>query len=126
MRLTLNDVAREAGVSTATADRVLNNRTGVRDRTREIVIDAARRLGYISDTWSSATEDSTPAVIQPQLHFVLPRGSNMFVQTLQQQLQAQSAARGEQTYTSHRLKDLTRTPWPAPWPNSKDARTGSA
>ena len=94
MRLTLNDVAREAGVSTATVDRVLNNRTGVRGRTREIVVDAARRLGYISDAASINAEDPAPPVVPPRLHFVLPRGANMFVQTLQQQLQAQSAARG--------------------------------
>ena len=45
MRSTLTDVAREAGVSAATVDRVLNNRAGVRERTREIVIETARRLG---------------------------------------------------------------------------------
>lgn len=94
MRLTLNDVAREAGVSTATTDRVLNNRTGVRGRTREIVIDAARRLGYISETWSSVVADPYPTALQPRLHFVLPQGTNMFVQTLQQQLQTQAEARG--------------------------------
>lgn len=94
MRLTLIDVAREAGVSTATVDRVLNSRAGVRGRTWEIVVDAARRLGYISETSPSITEALAPAAIQPRLHFVLPRGSNVFVQTLQQQLQAQGAARG--------------------------------
>ncbi|TIT97146.1 MAG: LacI family transcriptional regulator, partial [Mesorhizobium sp.] len=35
MRSTLTDIAREAGVSPATVDRVLNNRPGVRARTRE-------------------------------------------------------------------------------------------
>ena len=48
MRSTLIDIAREAGVSAATVDRVLNNRAGVRGRTREIVIETAQRLGYIS------------------------------------------------------------------------------
>ena len=49
MRFTLSDVAREAGVSTATVDRVLNNRSGVRARTREIVLETATRLGYIAE-----------------------------------------------------------------------------
>ena len=56
MRLTLHDVAREAGVSTATVDRVLNNRSGVRSRTREIVVDTARRLGYVSEASTGASD----------------------------------------------------------------------
>ena len=47
-RPTLLDLAREAGVSSATVDRVLNNRQGVKPRTREIVISTAKRLGYIA------------------------------------------------------------------------------
>ena len=45
-RITLQDVAREAGVSLATADRVLNGRSGVRGPTAERVRDAVARLGY--------------------------------------------------------------------------------
>ena len=58
MRSTLIDIAREAGVSAATVDRVLNNRAGVRSRTREIVIETAQRLGYISDGIGSVAEPS--------------------------------------------------------------------
>ncbi|TIU85178.1 MAG: LacI family transcriptional regulator, partial [Mesorhizobium sp.] len=49
MRSTLTDIAREAGVSAATVDRVLNNRAGVRARTREVVLETAQRLGYIAE-----------------------------------------------------------------------------
>jgi LacI family transcriptional regulator len=38
MRTTVSQIAREAGVSPATVDRVLNDRDGVRGRTREIVL----------------------------------------------------------------------------------------
>ena len=37
MRLTIADIARAAGVSTATVDRVLNERAGVHARTRQRV-----------------------------------------------------------------------------------------
>lgn len=43
---TLKDVASEAGVGTATVERVLNGRGGVRPETVEKVLVAARRLGY--------------------------------------------------------------------------------
>ncbi len=80
--------------STATVDRVLNNRSGVRGRTREIVVDTARRLGYISEAASLApdpTADDDGAPIR--LRFVLPMGTNMFVRALERQLKAQGAAR---------------------------------
>ena len=40
------DIAREAGVSTATVDRVLNHRGGVRQPKRDLVLEVARRLNY--------------------------------------------------------------------------------
>lgn len=49
MRPTVNDIAREAGVSLATVDRVLNARPGVRARTIDAVNDAIARLGYVRD-----------------------------------------------------------------------------
>lgn len=45
-RSTIQDVAREAGVSTATVDRVLNAREKVREETARKVYDAARAVGY--------------------------------------------------------------------------------
>ncbi len=44
--VTLEDVAREAGVSLATADRALNRRPGVREKTLARVEAAVARLGY--------------------------------------------------------------------------------
>ncbi|MFY8145905.1 MAG: LacI family DNA-binding transcriptional regulator, partial [Rhodobacter sp.] len=49
MRPTVNDIAREAGVSLATVDRVLNDRPGVRAKTAEAVQAAIRRIGYVRD-----------------------------------------------------------------------------
>jgi LacI family transcriptional regulator len=90
VRSTLIDIAREAGVSAATVDRVLNNRAGVRSRTREIVIETAQRLGYISDG-SAPVQQAASATVR--LDFVLPMGTNTFIKMLHQQLEIQGAAR---------------------------------
>lgn len=45
-RPTIHDVAREAGLSPATVDRVLNGRERVREDTARRVYDAARAVGY--------------------------------------------------------------------------------
>lgn len=45
-RPTIHDVAREAGLSTATVDRVLNAREKVRESTARRVYEAARMVGY--------------------------------------------------------------------------------
>jgi LacI family transcriptional regulator len=91
VRATLSDVAREAGFSTATVERALNNRPGVRLRTREIVVDAARRLGYVTGAPVVANlfGDLTPI----SLEFILPEGSNMFIRALRGQLEAQASLR---------------------------------
>ncbi len=46
---TVHDIAREAGVSLATVDRVLNGRAGVRKATAARVREAVQRLGYVRD-----------------------------------------------------------------------------
>lgn len=48
-RPTVNDIAREAGVSLATVDRVMNARPGVRSQTISRVTEAIERLGYVRD-----------------------------------------------------------------------------
>ncbi|GAB4547991.1 MAG: LacI family DNA-binding transcriptional regulator [Anaerolineae bacterium] len=45
--VTIIDVARESGVSYSTVSRVLSGYEFVKDETRERVLDAARRLGYV-------------------------------------------------------------------------------
>ena len=46
---TLTEVAALAGVSTATADRVLNRRPGVRNSTAQRVLKAAAELDYLPE-----------------------------------------------------------------------------
>lgn len=93
VRSTLTDIAREAGVSTATVDRVLNNRSGVRSRTREIVLETAQRLGYIAD--GTSANALPPSAVGPvvRLDFTLPAGTNTFIKMLQRQIETQAAMR---------------------------------
>ncbi|ESQ84014.1 LacI family transcriptional regulator [Asticcacaulis sp. AC466] len=89
-RATLIDIARQAGVSTATVDRVLNKRPGVRDRTRDIVIQTAARLGYISQPGETSISRAPVT-----LDFILPNGTNTFMQNLARSLEEVSADRGD-------------------------------
>ncbi len=46
-RITIKDVAEETGLSIAAVSYVLNDKEGVRPETREMVLDAVQRLGYV-------------------------------------------------------------------------------
>ncbi len=78
MRPTVIDIAREAGVSLATVDRVLNGRPGVRAKTVQAVQDAITRLGYVRDVAAANLARSRTY----RMAFVLPDTESQFVQTL--------------------------------------------
>ena len=48
-RVTVNDIAREAGVSPATVSKALNDTGQLRDATRQLVRETAERLGFVLD-----------------------------------------------------------------------------
>lgn len=85
MRATVTDIAKDSGVSTATVDRVLNNRAGVSERTRSIVLETARRLGYFGGL--------DPVAGNTRIDFVLPTGTNTFILNLKAQIERQCALR---------------------------------
>lgn len=74
-RPTIVDVARHAGVSTATVDRVLNGRQGVRPPTVLRVMRSAAELGYV--------EEEALSTVSPQalsnISFLLPAGTNRYL-----------------------------------------------
>jgi LacI family transcriptional regulator len=74
----ITDLARQAGVSTATVDRVLHGRSGVRPATAQRVLRAAAELQYLpeADLWRA---------LQPPpmaLSFLLPAGTNRYLRML--------------------------------------------
>jgi LacI family transcriptional regulator len=71
----MTDVARLAGVSPASVDRVLHRRPGVRLATIERVLKAAAQLRYVSETELAAAVSEPPK----RLVFLLPAGTNQFL-----------------------------------------------
>jgi len=98
----LAEVAREAGVSLATVDRVVNGRHGVRRRTAEHIWETIERL-------ESTPLPGRPSATRPHaLHFdvILPAGTNTFMQNLDDQVVALGRELVEQgvTVTCHRVE----------------------
>jgi LacI family transcriptional regulator len=81
-RATLGDVARAAGVSLATADRVVNRREGVRAKTVARVEAAVAKLGYRADVAAARLARGQSF----RFAFVLPTGSNSFMRNLTEQV----------------------------------------
>jgi LacI family transcriptional regulator len=77
-RARMADVARAAGVSTASVDRVLNRRGGVRPATVQLVLNAAARLAYATESELEAASAPKPM----RLVFLLPAGTNQFLALL--------------------------------------------
>jgi LacI family transcriptional regulator len=74
----LADIARLAGVSTATVDRVLHRREGVRQTTVQRVLQAASELKYLPEPELRAVGATPPT----QVLFVLPDRSSKFLRML--------------------------------------------
>ncbi|WP_267285442.1 LacI family DNA-binding transcriptional regulator [Billgrantia pellis] len=77
-------MAREAGASTATVDRVLNRRAGVRENTTRRVLDAALALGYLNTSEVEALRGPEPI----NLAFLLPRGTNPYLALVNEKARA--------------------------------------
>lgn len=78
MRPTTRDLAREAGVSLATVDRVLNDRTGVREDTVRRVTEAIEKIGFIRNISAANLARSKSY----RFLFLLPRTGDQFLSEL--------------------------------------------
>ncbi|GHD22036.1 LacI family DNA-binding transcriptional regulator [Tianweitania populi] len=86
-RSTIVDVARQAGVSTATVDRVLNGRQGVRAPMIQRVMRAAAELGYVEESSASAAGE-----VPANISILLPSGTNRYLGHLGRLIVEQSDA----------------------------------
>ena len=102
-RATVHDVARAAGVSLATVDRVLNGRPGVRRETADKVENAIRALDFRRDLSASLLARSRDL----RVAFLIPSGGNAFMESL-----AAAIARRARQTRNERLT-LSVLPYPA-------------
>lgn len=96
---TVNDIARVAGVSLATVDRVLNERPGVRRVTIEKVNKAIAELGYVRDTAAANLARRR----HYRLLFIIPDTNNEFILALDKAIFAQGARLVHQRTTLERV-----------------------
>jgi len=91
-RKPIADVAAEAGVSTATVDRVLNGREAVRETTARKVYEAAQKIGYhAAPLIGQRVQTRLPSM---RLGFILHKEKQAFYQNFASQIGA--AVRGAQ------------------------------
>ena len=83
-RVTAQDVAREAGVSLATVDRVLNNRKGVRQATIQRVTVAMDRLNFVRDQAAANLARRRSYTFT----FIVPAGETSFFSDIRGELEA--------------------------------------
>jgi LacI family transcriptional regulator len=102
-RVTIEDVALEAGLSVATVDRVLNGRAAVRPQTALRVEKAIRLLNYQPDRLAARLAKGQ----EYRFCFVLPEGNNSFMIELGEEVRANASRLvTERVHIDLRLTDV--------------------
>ena len=78
LRPTTKDLAKAAGVSRATVDRVLNGREGVKKRTVDRVNEAIQELGFVRNIQAANLARSQ----RYRFVFALPRSGDLFLEEI--------------------------------------------
>lgn len=106
MRPTTKDLARAAGVSLATVDRVLNGRSGVREETVRAVTQAIDEIGFVRNLSAANLARGRSY----RFLFLLPRHGDQFVQALIDRIgEARTGVMGDSIVVSH-LRALDEDP----------------
>lgn len=88
MRPTTKDLAKAAGVSLATVDRVLNNRPGVRKKTVAAVNEAIERIGFIRNQQAANLARNRTY----RFEFLLPKNGHEFLASVIERIEEANAA----------------------------------
>jgi LacI family transcriptional regulator len=102
-KVTLVEVAQQAGVSLATVDRVVNGRPGVHSRTTARVEAVIAQLRYRPDPAAARLARN----LTVKLCFILPKGTNGFVDLLSEQVRVTADwLAGQKAYVDTILVDV--------------------
>lgn len=102
-RVTIDDVANASGVSNATVSRVLSGYEFVKESTRERVMEAVERLGYVAN-WPARSLSSGRSQV---IGLLVPNLDNGYVGTITQGIDQELIRSNYDValYTSHRRPD---------------------
>lgn len=104
MKVTISDVARLAGVSTATVSHTINNTRYVSAETKEKVYRAIERLGYTPD----ASARSFRTGKKQTIGFIVPDISNKFFGTIIESAENYLSARGYHLIIANTKENIDR------------------
>jgi LacI family transcriptional regulator len=105
-RPTVHDIAREAGVSLATVDRVLNGRPRVRESSIKLVQDAVGKLGYVRDVSAANLAKRK----EYRFAFVIPDIKSQFIETIRSMLKELRNVPGPDRITAETILAPTDDP----------------
>ena len=104
MKVTISDVARLAGVSTATVSHTINNTRYVSEETKEKVYQAIAELGYTPDASARSFRTGKKRTIG----FIVPDISNKFFGTMIEAVENYLSARGYHLIIANTKEDAAR------------------
>lgn len=104
MKVTISDVAKRAGVSTATVSHTINNTRYVSSETREKVHEAIRALGYTPDASARSFRTGKKRTVG----FVVPDISNKFFATLVESVEQYLSAHDYHLIISNTKESMDR------------------
>ena len=104
MRVTISDVARLAGVSTATVSHTINNTRYVSEETKEKVYQAIAELGYTPDASARSFRTGKKRTIG----FIVPDISNKFFGTMIEAVENHLSAHGYHLIIANTKEDAER------------------